>query len=172
MSAQVIFLLCKLIWQNKLHWCILMLSNQPLGNLLAWLDCSWCQTPWFDVQLSTLGGEGRPASADQALCKEVQGRSHVMGPSVLTPYQPLGKILPWLNLVFWHHINYSVSFMVGPSVLIPYQPLGKILPWLDLVSENKYSLICFTFTGTLNQLRFILFIHLSSHFIFSFFMSF
>ena len=36
------------------------------------------------------------------------------------------------------------------------------------VSENKYSLICSTFTGTLNQLHFILFIHLSSHFIFQF----
>ena len=37
-----------------------------------------------------------------------------------------------------------------------------------LVSENEYSLICSTFTGTLNQLHFILFIHLSSHFIFQF----
>ena len=36
------------------------------------------------------------------------------------------------------------------------------------MSENKYSLICSTFTGTLNQLHFILFIHLSSHFIFQF----
>ena len=37
------------------------------------------------------------------------------------------------------------------------------------MSENKYSLICSTFTGTLNQLRhFILFVHLSSHFIFQF----
>ena len=36
------------------------------------------------------------------------------------------------------------------------------------MSENKYSLICFTFTGTLNQLHFMLFIHLSSHFIFQF----
>ena len=40
--------------------------------------------------------------------------------------------------------------------------------WLCTVSENKYSLICFTFTGTLNQHYFILFIHLSSHFIFQF----
>ena len=32
----------------------------------------------------------------------------------------------------------------------------------------KYSLICFTFTGTLNQLHFILFIHHSSNFIFQF----
>ena len=40
--------------------------------------------------------------------------------------------------------------------------------WLCTVSENKYSLICSTFTGTLNQLHFILFIHLSSHFIFQF----
>ena len=36
------------------------------------------------------------------------------------------------------------------------------------MSENKYSLICSSFTGTLNQLHFILFIHLSSHFIFQF----
>ena len=36
------------------------------------------------------------------------------------------------------------------------------------MSENKYSLICSTFTGTLNKLHFILFIHLSSHFIFQF----
>ena len=36
------------------------------------------------------------------------------------------------------------------------------------MSENKYSLICSTFTGTLNQLHFILFFHLSSHFIFQF----
>ena len=36
------------------------------------------------------------------------------------------------------------------------------------MSENKYSLICSTFTGTSNQLHFILFIHLSSHFIFQF----
>ena len=36
------------------------------------------------------------------------------------------------------------------------------------MSENKYSLICSTFIGTLNQLHSILFIHLSSHFIFQF----
>ena len=44
--------------------------------------------------------------------------------------------------------------------------------WLSTVSENKYSLIGFTFTGTLNQLHFmILFIfHLISFF--SFFISF
>ena len=36
------------------------------------------------------------------------------------------------------------------------------------MSENKYSLISSTFTGTLNQLHFILFIHLSSHLIFQF----
>ena len=40
--------------------------------------------------------------------------------------------------------------------------------WLCTVSEYKYSLICSTFTGTLSQLYFILFIHLSSHFIFQF----
>ena len=40
--------------------------------------------------------------------------------------------------------------------------------WLCTVSENKYSLICSTFTGTLNQLHFILFIHLSSQFFFQF----
>ena len=36
--------------------------------------------------------------------------------------------------------------------------------WVCRGSEIKYSLICSTFTGTLNQLHFILFIHLSSHF--------
>ena len=37
------------------------------------------------------------------------------------------------------------------------------------VSENKYSLICFTFTGTLNQLHFILvfIFHIISFFSFS-----
>ena len=51
-----------------------------------------------------------------------------------------------------------------------YMALYKLLYLLILawVSENKYSLICSTFTGTLNQLHFILFIHLSSHFIFQF----
>ena len=71
--------------------------------------------------------------------------------SVVTSY-PFGRISPVLTLAYF--ITATFFFL------------------LFIVSEKKYSLICFTFTGTLNQLHFILLFifHLISFF--SFFMSF
>ena len=89
------------------------------------------------------------------------------------------KFLEWtfssrhaLKCVFNFFFYYYYTIVVYPD--IPDIDLGLfhhchfLFFWLCIVSENKYSLICSTFTGTLNQLHFILFIHLSSHFIFQF----
>ena len=62
--------------------------------------------------------------------------------------------------------GYCILYYMWKSLPSDHRQLSAIC--LFSVSENKYSLICSTFTGTLNQLHFILFIHLSSHFIFQF----
>ena len=69
-------------------------------------------------------------------------------------------------------INIVKSFWLFVASLKRYltwcYDLTYLLSSKETVSENKYSLICYTFTGTLNQLHFIF--HLISFF--SFFMSF
>ena len=56
--------------------------------------------------------------------------------------------IPGIDFGLFHHCHFFCFF------------------WLCTVSENKYSLICSTFTGTLNQLHFILLFIF--HFIFQF----
>ena len=106
-------------------------------------------------------------NAAARLVTNTRSRDHIT-PVLKDPHWlPVDQRIKYQPCLMTHHIDtqqcpeYTCDLVTLTATKVTRSGLHS--------AENlSYSLICSTFTGTLNKLHFILFIHFSSHFIFHF----